>query len=107
MITKDGTVVPIYFWNDRFLMPFVVPSDSTASGGSSSLNETDESSMNISAFGTDDKNNDDFEEAVVRLHAAPIDQNKFIIDPSIGDRLAPSTAEERNRVVHNALGHIS
>ena len=63
--------------------------------------------MSISAFGADDKNNDNFEEAVVRLHAAPIDQNKFIIDPSIGDRLAPSTAEERNRAVHNALGHIS
>ena len=29
MITKDGTVVPIYYWNNRFLMPFVVPSDST------------------------------------------------------------------------------
>ena len=53
MICKDGTIVPIYFFNNLFHMPYLVPITESEPSGGFSPTEVEEDRMFLSAFSCD------------------------------------------------------
>ena len=86
MVCKDGTVVPIDFFNNLFYMPYVTPiSESQASGEyvPERISTVDEATLLSSNVAVDKLNNidsddDDDCEAIVRLDARPAPKKRSI-----------------------------
>ena len=94
-------------------MPYVTPiGESPTSGGSPPtethyVDESDLLSSVIKAYGGTDSADDGPGEATVRLDARPLPDNKITIDTQLSDRTVARTEDDRNRIVHHALGHVS
>ena len=94
-------------------MPYVTPiGESPASGGSPPIethyaDESDLLSSVIKAYSTESGAEDGPGEATVRLDARPLPDNKIVIDTQLSDRTVARTEDDRKRIVHHALGHIS
>ena len=107
MVCKDGTVVPIYLFNDLFYMPFLTPYDTTCeSSGGSSPPVIDESTILSSAFSVDADERDDPEEAIIRLATEVAPKNRLIINTTASD-LTTMSEETKSRITHQAFGHVS
>ena len=112
MICKDGTIVPIYFFDNLFYMPYLVPTsfESDSSGGIAP-HYADEDGMFLSAFTCDkayenDENNVP-EEAVVRLATTAIPQNQITINREMSDHVASLPENDELTATHAAFGHVS
>ena len=106
-------MVPFYYFNGLFYMPYVTPiGESPTSGGGPPteahyVDESDLLSSVIKAYSTDSGAEDGPGEATVRLDARPLPDNKITIDTTMSDRTVARTEDDRNRIVHHALGHVS
>ena len=110
MICKDGTIVPIYFFNNLFYMPYLIPTGSCDSGGipPTAAHMVDEGVLLSSCFAADDGSTHGSEEAEVRLATSAIPDKTIVIDSHRSDELARSSGDDaRNTIVHQAFGHIS
>ena len=88
IIMKDGTVVPMYFVDNLFLLPYLLPTSTHAND--TYVHTIEEADALASAFSMeDDAKNSMPEEAVVHLAATAIPQNKIVIDTNISDRSGP------------------
>ena len=76
LICKDGTVVPIYFMQDLFFLPFLVPTNSIGNDHGEFPPAVDEAEMLSSAFGVEEDNDKGSEEAVVRLSSSVLPNNQ-------------------------------
>ena len=107
MIMKDGTIVPVYFVDNLFLLPYLLPI-STQSDSYTGYNMVDECDALASAFSMSDTNNSNMpEEAVVHLASTAIPSNNIIIDTDISDKSGPLDAATRSLIAHRAFGHVS
>ena len=81
MVCKDGTLIPIYFVNNLFYMPYLTPiSESQASGGHVPKKIVKEATLLSSNVAIDKVNNvnsddDDDCEVIVWLDARPAPKN--------------------------------
>ena len=110
MVCKDGTIVPIYYFNRLFYMPYITPNgECAASGGEAHLPRytVSESHLLSSINSANNLENEDPEEAVVRLDARPAPQNKIVIDTEMSDKTVALNENDRNRITHCLLGHVS
>jgi len=110
VVCKDGIIVPLYYFDDLFYLPYITPTDGSSVSGGSRTVETygvDESHLLSSNNTADDPENSDPAEAIVRLDARPSPENRIVIDPEISDGLVTKSDDDRARVVHHMLGHAS
>ena len=97
MICRDGTVVPIYYFENLFYLPFVTTCTPILDSGGFSPTATesvDEAEMLSSTISIDHALNMEQalpEEAVVRLDARPAPDNKIKISTELSDQMVANS----------------
>ena len=113
MVCKDGTVMPFYYFNDLFYMPYITPiEESPNSGGIAPIarqyvDEADLLSSTINDFTLNTEEGSLPEEAVVRLDTERMPENRIVIDGQTSDKLVARTDQDKDRIVHHIFGHTS
>ena len=85
---KDGTIVPLYYFDDLFYLPYITPADGSPVSGGSPVIESygvGESHLLSSIITADNLENADPAEAIVRLDARPAPENRISINPQISE----------------------
>ena len=108
MICKDGTIVPMYFFNNLFYMPYVTPATEYTAANSATrpLYTVGESRLLSSCIAANNLESNEPEEAVVRLDARPAQSRTIKIDPEMSDNTVASTDDDHSAIAHHILGHV-